>query len=124
MSLVLIIDDDPDMRRSIRDVLELLFTNLTVWEAENGQRGLEMVDQQRPDYIFMDFQMPIMNGYETAVALQAHPQRDKFILIGMTGSDSSSERVSVMKRLCDRWQHKPLTVDKITAVFQMHPPAP
>lgn len=63
---ILIVDDSPIIRHSIRICIE----HNTDWEvcgeAENGQVAIEKVRQLRPDVVTLDWQMPVMNGLEAA----------------------------------------------------------
>jgi CheY-like chemotaxis protein len=58
---VLVVDDHPDVRRLIMDVLEAM--NITARQAMNGEQALEMVDEQLPRAIVLDLMMPVMNGF-------------------------------------------------------------
>lgn len=54
-----------DDERSVRDAFALAleeFADLTVHEAENGQKGVELAKSITPDLIFIDLNMPVMNG--------------------------------------------------------------
>jgi DNA-binding response OmpR family regulator len=68
---VLTIEDQPDIRRLIRMTLE--FKGFTVQDAGDGQQGLAMARQARPDLILLDVMMPGMNGMEVSRALCADP---------------------------------------------------
>ena len=63
---VLIIDDDPDLRRVLAASLEAL--GYAVVEAADGPTGLAVFDRTAPDLIIVDFAMPDMNGAEVAKA--------------------------------------------------------
>lgn len=60
--LILVIDDDPVIRRLIRFSMER--DGYEVTEAVNGQEGLEVYQRRIPDIILLDFMMPVMNGVE------------------------------------------------------------
>ncbi len=66
---VLVVDDDPDVRRFVVDCLETL--GFSVTEADHGRAGLERLDLDRPDLMIVDFAMPGMNGAQVAVAARA-----------------------------------------------------
>ena len=59
---ILIIEDDPDIREGVRILLES--ENYEVREAENGRKGLEMMDPE-PDLVILDVMMPVMSGLRT-----------------------------------------------------------
>lgn len=59
---ILIIEDDPDIREGVRILLES--ENYEVKEAENGRKGLEMMDPE-PDLVILDVMMPVMSGLRT-----------------------------------------------------------
>ena len=59
---ILVVEDQPDNRQIIRDMLAP--TDYEITEAENGEQALTAIAKQRPDLILMDIQLPIMDGYE------------------------------------------------------------
>ncbi|HEY7302466.1 MAG TPA: response regulator [Bryobacteraceae bacterium] len=60
----LIVDDEPVARRVLREELELLGSVAVVGEAENGEDALLKISSAKPDIVFLDIQMPVMNGFE------------------------------------------------------------
>ena len=62
---VLICDDSMFIRKKLRDLLETEF-DCEVVEAGNGQEGITSYDQTRPEVVFMDIVMPVMDGIEAA----------------------------------------------------------
>jgi PAS domain S-box-containing protein len=69
---VLIIDDKWENRSVLAHMLK--HKGLTIEEASNGQEGLEMATRHRPDVIFMDLVMPVMDGFAATRALRAMPE--------------------------------------------------
>jgi CheY-like chemotaxis protein len=59
---ILVVEDQPDNRQIIRDMLAA--SDYQIAEAENGEEALAAIAKQRPDLILMDIQLPIMDGYE------------------------------------------------------------
>jgi CheY-like chemotaxis protein len=59
---VLIVDDDRDLRETLRFLLEA--HGYGVVEAENGEQGLRALDEHRPCAVFADLTMPVMDGWE------------------------------------------------------------
>jgi CheY-like chemotaxis protein len=78
---VLVIDDDPDVRRFIVQCLETLDYDVT--QAEHGEAGLARLERDRPKLLIVDFAMPGLNG--AAVAAEARRRRPGLPVILVTG---------------------------------------
>jgi DNA-binding NarL/FixJ family response regulator len=63
---ILIVDDNPVLRRCLRRLVEQNETWNVCGEAENGQIAIEKVTQLTPDLVILDMQMPVMGGIEAA----------------------------------------------------------
>lgn len=70
---VCIIEDDQD----IRDIYVMKFTQdgFNVSSAENGEVGMRVIRETRPDIILLDIQMPVKNGIEVLEELQSDPDK-------------------------------------------------
>jgi two-component system, LytTR family, response regulator len=66
----LIVDDEPIARRVLREELELYPEVEITGEAANGKEALLKIAELRPDLVFLDLQMPAMNGFEVIQNLQ------------------------------------------------------
>ncbi|MDB5597804.1 MAG: CheY protein [Hyphomicrobiales bacterium] len=71
MKQVLVVDDSSVIRKVARRILESLHFEIT--EAENGQIGLEACALAMPDAILLDWNMPVMDGYEFLRELRRMP---------------------------------------------------
>jgi len=70
---ILIVDDSPHVRRSLRRLLETKH-DWVVWEAENGGDAIDRAKKLRPDLIVIDLAMPVLNGIvATSVIKQIMP---------------------------------------------------
>jgi DNA-binding NarL/FixJ family response regulator len=63
---ILVVDDAPDIRRSLRFCIEEETSWEICGEAENGKVAVEMVRELHPDVVLLDLSMPVMNGLEAA----------------------------------------------------------
>ena len=70
--LVLVVDDEPDVRALMRDVLQL--SGFRVIEAGRVLEGVELARQQRPDVITMDLMLPDLDGFEAIRLLREQPE--------------------------------------------------
>jgi DNA-binding response OmpR family regulator len=68
MALVLVIDDEPQMRRMIRRILSAAEHDAI--EAANGREGLAMFQKYRPDIVVTDILMPEKEGIETILEIR------------------------------------------------------
>ena len=80
---LLIIDDESDFRESI--ALYFLDAGYTVFEASNGREGIEVFGQERPDIVFTDLRMPVMDGFEVISGISAVSPETPIIVISGTG---------------------------------------
>jgi hypothetical protein len=68
---ILVVEDQPDNRQIIRDMLAP--TDYEITETEDGEQALEAIAKQRPDLILMDIQLPIIDGYTATRKIKADP---------------------------------------------------
>jgi DNA-binding NtrC family response regulator len=80
---LLIIDDEVDFRESI--ALYFLDAGFTVFEASNGREGLQVFQQERPDLVFTDLRMPVMDGFEVITELTASNPETPIVVISGVG---------------------------------------
>lgn len=83
--LVLVCDDDSVQRLLIRECLES--AGMVVVEAEDGREAIELVTNHRPDFIFMDIEMPGLNGIEACRILRDRPESEDTPILIVTGAD-------------------------------------
>jgi CheY-like chemotaxis protein len=65
---ILLVEDHEDIRSAMRT--RLCHSGYEVFEAANGQQGVELARAEVPDLIFMDLEMPILNGFDAIEQLQ------------------------------------------------------
>ena len=68
---ILVVEDQPDNRQIIRDMLAS--TDYEITEAEDGEQAFSAVAKARPDLILMGIKLPIMDGYEVTRQIKADP---------------------------------------------------
>ena len=79
---VLVVDDEPALRRSVRAYLEDL--DHQVLEAENGQMALEILATTPVDVALVDLNMPVLDGYAVIeAARQRHPEMPTVVISGV-----------------------------------------
>jgi len=86
---VLIIDDDPASRDVMRRTLESSGHRVTV--AEDGQRGIAILDQMVPDLVLLDLMMPVMDGFAVLDRIRTDPRLDRVPVVVVTAKDLTVE---------------------------------
>jgi CheY-like chemotaxis protein len=87
---VLVVDDNLDAAEALR--LLLCIKGFEVFTASDGTEAIQRTEECAPDIIFMDIQMPQMDGWEAARRIHAMPEFDAIPIIAMTGLDQDSDR--------------------------------
>lgn len=70
----IIIDDEPLARQRIKRLLQLYDFIEIVAEGAHGKEGLELINELNPDLVFLDIEMPVMNGFEMLAELSTQPK--------------------------------------------------
>jgi len=81
---ILIVDDEPNVRRLLRTLLKKKFT---VVEAEDGGQAVNIACVEKPDLILMDIMMPKMDGYTSCYALKSEPATKSIPIIMLSAID-------------------------------------
>ncbi|OQX57906.1 hypothetical protein B5M50_05230 [candidate division KSB1 bacterium 4484_219] len=96
---ILLVDDDEDCRMLIRDAIESAHIKNHIDEVADGKEALDFLYQknqyanaQRPGLIFLDIDMPIMNGIETLKVIKSDPQLRWIPVVMMTAITDDKEK--------------------------------
>lgn len=91
--LVLVVDDDPDIRETVREILEE--QGYRVVDAENGLEALGRLRAgSRPDLILLDLSMPVMGGTEFCSERQKDPALSRIPVVVVTATGSPDQKVA------------------------------
>ena len=90
--LILIIDDDNDLREIISTKLQK--SGFRVEEASNGQDGIEKAKNIKPDLVLLDVRMPGMTGIQTLAKMKEYPDLAGLKVIFLTNLGESSDENS------------------------------
>ena len=108
MANILVIEDDPTLRRMIRAHAES--DGHRVFEGSNGALGLEIFDQQPIDLVITDIFMPVKEGIETIIELRNKSQNVKIIAISGGGRLKSVDYLELAGNVgADRILKKPIS---------------
>ncbi len=119
---VLVVDDHEDAAFATGHMVKLLGHDVEL--AYGGQQALDKVSQSTPDLIFLDINMPIMDGLETCKKLRSMPALNKTIIVALTGQ-GTDELVENCKEIgFDHHFLKPLYFKSIEELLKSVKPVP
>lgn len=116
MKRILIIEDEPEMRRNIGALLR--YKGYQPLPAENGHRGLELARSERPDLILCDVAMPELDGYGVLRALRADPALTLIPFIFLTAKGEKEDLRSGMNLGADDYLTKPVPNDELVRAIE------
>jgi PAS domain S-box-containing protein len=108
--LVLVVEDNPEMNRFIR---EALISEYAIATAFNGQEGLEKALALRPDLILSDLMMPQMSGDQLVQELRKHPELDATPIILLTAKADDDLRVELLRSGAQDYLTKPFSTEEM-----------
>ena len=115
---ILVVEDQPDSRQIIRDMVA--GTDYEITEAENGEEALAAIAKQRPDLILMDIQLPIMDGYEVTRQIKADPAMRSTPIIAVTSHALDGEERTARAAGCDDYVPKPFSPRRLLAKIRQY----
>jgi two-component system, cell cycle response regulator DivK len=115
---ILVVEDQPDNRQIIRDMLA--GTNYDITEAENGEQVLAAVAKQRPDLILMGIQLPTLNGYEITRRIKANPALRSIPIIAVTSHALNGEEQTARAAGCDDYVPEPYSPRHLLAKIRQY----
>jgi two-component system, chemotaxis family, chemotaxis protein CheY len=108
----LIVDDDKVIRMMLRLVLKKLGITQVI-EAENGALALEQCHKDMPNFIVLDWNMPVMNGQKFLETLRQEPKWQDAIVIMCTTENGITHIQSMMSAGANEYIMKPFDVEII-----------
>jgi len=123
---VLVVDDDEFNRLAMRHCLPS--PPIEVELAVNGRAALKAARRAWPDVVFLDLEMPVMDGYEAAAALRAMERdgvRKRLVIVAISSNDEESIIRRALEAGCDHYLVKPAPRETLLGILAGRaPPAP
>lgn len=116
MKNCLVVDDSSVIRKVARRILEDLSFEIT--EAEDGKRALDECENQMPDAILLDWNMPVMDGLQFLSALRDMPDGEKPQVVFCTTENDVGHIARAIRAGANEYIMKPFDRDIVQAKFQ------
>jgi DNA-binding response OmpR family regulator len=108
---ILIIEDEQGILMSLKDEFEL--QGYVVHTAEDGERGLKLARERKPDLIILDIMLPVLDGYDVCKKLRM--EGDTTPIIMLTVKDKELDKVLGLELGADDYVTKPFSFAELTA---------
>ena len=111
METILVVEDDPSILLGLRKNLE--FEGYRVLVARDGEEGLEMAFDARPDLILLDIMLPHVDGFEICKAVRKHEPTLPILII--SAKDQEAYKITGLELGADDYIAKPFSVKELIA---------
>ncbi|MBD1864752.1 MULTISPECIES: response regulator [Trichocoleus] len=115
---ILVVEDSSTNRFLLVRLLSQV--GFAVEAVENGQEALAVWQHWQPHLIFMDMQMPVMDGYEATKRIKQSLSGPKTVVVALTASAFEEQRQDVFLAGCDDFVRKPFRKEALLATISQH----
>jgi len=109
---IVYVEDNEDNVFMLQTWFELI-GDFEILVAVNGNDGLAMVANERPDLVLMDLNLPDIDGWEVTRRLKADPSTAGIPVIALTAHAMSGDREKALAAGCDEFDTKPVDFDRL-----------
>jgi len=107
----ILVVDDTEWNRDL--IVQLLEDEYTVIQAVDGEDGVRVAEQQKPDLILMDLGMPVMDGWEATRKIKANDALKHIPIIAVTSHAMVGDEIDARKAGCDDYLSKPVDDEEL-----------
>jgi len=115
---ILIVDDEVHIRMLLEQTLEELEEDhgVEVLSASNGEDGLRLIREQKPDVVFLDIMMPKLNGYEVCQRVKEDKETSGCSIVLLTAKGQEVDRKQGLEMGASMYMTKPFDPDEVLKV--------
>ncbi|MDE3144575.1 MAG: response regulator, partial [Bacteroidota bacterium] len=114
---VLVVDDNMFNILLIKTIITQILPNAQISEASNGNEAVELYRSVQPDIIFMDIQMPEMNGYDAAKVIRSIEKLNRIPIIALTAGTLKDEKERCLEAGMNDYVSKPFVSSTIVSAI-------
>ena len=110
---ILVVEDNSDNRILINDVLSSLKYEVSV--AIDGEEGIQMAEEKKPDLILMDLSLPKIDGWTATRTIKAKPELKDIPIVALTAHAMVGDREKALEAGCDDYISKPIDLRELAS---------
>lgn len=114
---ILLVEDNPLNRQVAQGLLKETLCDIDL--AENGEEALEKLSKNTYDLVFMDIQMPILDGFSATKRIRENPAWKNLPIVAMTAHATASDKEKCLKSGMDDYIAKPIDPNNLTYVLSL-----
>jgi CheY-like chemotaxis protein len=114
---ILIADDNSINLLLAKTIIQKILPHAIIFQAENGFEALLAYKKVHPDLIFMDVQMPVMNGYESSMEIRKLKNGAEVPIIALTAGTVKGERDRCIEAGMNDYLSKPFVKESIVKLL-------
>ncbi|MCX8081846.1 MAG: response regulator [bacterium] len=113
---ILIIEDEPDNLKVLS--MALKSSGYIVFGATNGEDGLEIFREEKPDLVILDVVMPVMDGWEVLRRIKSGLRSRRVPVIMLTAKNADQDKIKGYEFGADFYVTKPYNIKKLLPVIR------
>ncbi|MEM7297526.1 MAG: response regulator [Bacteroidota bacterium] len=110
---ILLVDDDPIFLTLAELAIKKERANVQIFKASNGEEAIDFLNNEEVDTIFLDLNMPVMNGWEFLEAIANEKKKSNKIYVLTSSIDPSDRKKAEENPMVESMLEKPLDKQKI-----------
>lgn len=114
---VLLADDNEFNILLVKQMISNILPNAQIFEAFNGIKAIELFEANQPDLVFMDIQMPELNGHEASEKIRSLTKGKHIPIIALTAGTQEDEREKCIQAGMDDFITKPFVIETLEYVI-------
>ncbi len=115
---LLVVDDNPNNRNLLIKILKRV--GFQTLEASNGQEAVDLWRDHKPSLIWMDWNMPVMDGCEATRIIKKESEDNEAVIIALTASAFEEDKAKIIEAGCNDFLRKPFKESEIFERIQKY----
>lgn len=114
--VVLIVEDEPDFRQVLREVIKRDCQGAAVYEAEDGFMAGRQIEKLQPDVVILDLFLPGINGFKVCRQIRMDPRLADTLIVAVSGYDTEENRRAILALGADVFFSKTSSVSDLGGI--------